>query len=170
MFGKKWLALSLEERNDIAKFLLETEDPEVVRQKAVADWGLNEEQAVAVSNVSLVSGYGNLSEKAIRNILPHMESGMRYDEAAKAAGYHHSDFRGEEAHDSLRYYGEILPRDVVGADSDKDPKTDGEAARYGRIANPTVHIGLNANCAAWSTRSSRCMASLKRLSWNWRAN
>jgi len=31
-----------------------------------------------------------LSLKALRKIVPHMESGMRYDEACVAAGYHHS--------------------------------------------------------------------------------
>ncbi|MCY4579951.1 MAG: type II CRISPR RNA-guided endonuclease Cas9 [Chloroflexi bacterium] len=144
MFDRKWLVLSLEERNDIVKFLIKTDDPEVVREKAVVEWGLTEEQAVAVSNVSLTSGYGNLSEKAIRKILPHLEIGKGYSEAVQAAGYdHHSDFRSEEAHDNLPYYGEILPRAVVGANPDKDPKSDGEAAHYGRIANPTVHIGLN---------------------------
>ena len=45
---------------------------------------------------------------------------------------------------SLPYYGVVLERDAVGADptKDPDPKRDGEPARYGRIANPTVHIGL----------------------------
>lgn len=144
MFGKKWLCLSLEERNEIVNVLLNTDDPEIVRERAVVDWGLNEEQARAVANVSLVSGYGSLSERAIRRILPHMGTGMGYSEAVRAAGYdHHSDFRGEEAHDSLPYYGEVLPRAVVGANPQKDTETDGEVARYGRIANPTVHIGLN---------------------------
>ncbi len=31
-----------------------------------------------------------LSVKALRKIVPHMEAGMRYDEACVAAGYHHS--------------------------------------------------------------------------------
>jgi CRISPR-associated endonuclease Csn1 len=31
-----------------------------------------------------------LSLKALRKIVPHMEAGMRYDEACAAAGYHHS--------------------------------------------------------------------------------
>ena len=143
IFGDKWLELSLAERNEIVKFLLDTEEPETVHKRAVEEWGLSEEQAAAVSNVSLVSGYGNLSEKAIRKILPHLESGMGYSEAVLAAGYpHHSDFRNEEAHEYLPYYGEILQREVVGADSEKDPDKDGEPARYGRISNPTVHIGL----------------------------
>ena len=143
LFGNKWLQLSLTERNEIVRFLLDTEDPEQVRQRTVQDWGLNDEQAKAISNVSLVSGYGNLSEKAIRKILPHLESGEVYSDAVIKAGYpHHSDFRNPEAHESLPYYGEVLTRDAVGADPTKDPEIYGEPARYGRIANPTVHIGL----------------------------
>ena len=37
----------------------------------------------------------------------------------------------------------MLQRDAVGEDPRKDPEKDGEPARYGRIPNPTVHIGLN---------------------------
>ena len=144
LFGSQWYRYSLEERNEITKFLLGTVESEDVRQKAVEDWGLSAAKAEAVANVSLVSGYGNLSEKAINKILPHLESGMGYDEAVKAAGYeHHSDFRNDEAHDSLPYYGEVLPRDTVDADPKKDPEKDGDATRWGRFPNPTVHIGLN---------------------------
>lgn len=34
--------------------------------------------------------FSNLSLKALRNIVPHMERGLRYDEACVEAGYHHS--------------------------------------------------------------------------------
>ena len=143
LFGGRWFALSLDERNEIVRFLLDTEEPEHVREKAVAEWGLSEEQADAVANVSLAPGYGSLSEKAIRKILPYLEQGKVFSDAVRDAGYeHHSDFRNAEVHDQLPYYGQVLPRDAVGADPAKDPELDGEAARYGRIANPTVHIGL----------------------------
>ena len=144
LFGSRWLNLSLPERNEIVRFLLDTEEPEAVKQKARKEWGLNDAQAEAVSKVSLVTGYGNLSEKAIRNILTHLEAGMGYDQAVVAAGYrHHSVFRNDGAHECLPYYGEALPRDAVGADPSKDPEKDGEPARYGRFPNPTVNIGLN---------------------------
>ena len=144
MFGSKWLDVSLHERNAVVKFLIGAEDPEAVRQKATQEWGLTDEQSRALSHVSLVSGYGNLSEKAITKILPHLEQGLGYSDAVRAAGYsHHSDFRNAVAHKRLPYYGEILKRDAVGADPEKDPETDGKPARYGRIPNPTVHIGLN---------------------------
>ena len=142
LFGRDWLDLPLEKRNEIVSFLLKTDDPEAVRTRATQEWGLNEGQAKAVASVSLVSGYGSLSEKAIKKILPHLERGVRYDEAVTEVYGHHSDFRNPEAHDSLPYYGEALSRDAIGANHEKDPDVDGEPARYGRFPNPTVHIGL----------------------------
>ena len=143
LFGDRWLQLPLAERNEIARVMLATEDPSGVRSLAREEWGLDERQAEALSNVALPDGYGNLSEKAISKLLPHLERGLVYSDAVLEAGYpHHSDFRNAEAHDKLPYYGEVLERDAVGRDPTKDPQLDGEPARYGRIGNPTVHIGL----------------------------
>jgi CRISPR-associated endonuclease Csn1 len=51
----------------------------------------------AVLNVSF-SDFVRLSIKALRKIIPHMEAGMRYDEAVLAAGYqHHSDLNKDSA-------------------------------------------------------------------------
>jgi len=144
LFGSRWPSLSLKKRNEIVKTLLLVEEPETIQLKAIREWGLTESQAKAVANVSLPTGYGDLSEKAIRKILPHLEKGRLYSDAVKDAGYsHHSDFRSSSALDRLPYYGDVLRRDAVGADPTKDPQKDGEEARYGRFPNPTVHIGLN---------------------------
>ena len=143
-FGNRWHYLSLDERNEIVKFLLDTEEPETVRKKALEEWRLPGDQAEALTSVSLAPGYGNLSEKAINKLLPYLEKGRVYSDAVKDAEYaHHSDFRNDAAHDNLPYYGPGLPRDAVGADPKKDTRRDGEPARYGRFPNPTVHIGLN---------------------------
>lgn len=144
LFGERWLRCSLDERNAIVTFLLETEDPEEVLDKARCSWGMNDLQATAIADVRLPSGHSHLSEAAIRKLLPHLERGLLYSDAVIEAGYpHHSDFRNAEAHGQLPYYGRVLEREVVDADPTKDPKQDGEPARYGRISNPTVHIGLN---------------------------
>ncbi len=144
LFGAHWLELSLGGRNDIVRFLLDTEEPETIRQTVREAWGLDDAQAQAVANVTLPDGHANLSEKAIRKILPHLEAGKVYADAVVAAKYpHHSDFRNAEAHARLPYYGVVLERDAIGADPNKDPRKDGEPARYGRFPNPTVHIGLN---------------------------
>ncbi len=144
MFGSRWLKTPRDERDEIVKFLVDADDPDEVRQKAIKDWGLNAAQSRTVSEISLPDGYSNLSEKAIRKLLPHLEKGLVYSEAVVAAGYpHHSDLRNTVEHDKLPYYGSVLERDVVGADPRKNAENDGEVARYGRIGNPTVHIGLN---------------------------
>ena len=143
LFGDGWLGLSLCERNEIVRLLLDAEGPEI-RRKAREDWGSEDTQAEVLADVSLPDGYGNLSEKAIDKLLPYLEKGRVYSDAVTDAGYpHHSDFRNAEAHEKLPYYGEVLVRDVVGADPEKDPVKDSEPARYGRIGNPTVHIGLS---------------------------
>ncbi|WP_019937213.1 type II CRISPR RNA-guided endonuclease Cas9 [Bordetella sp. FB-8] len=43
----------------------------------------------ALSGISF-DKFHNLSFKALRKIVPHMEAGLRYDEACVQAGYHHS--------------------------------------------------------------------------------
>jgi len=143
LFGKSWHGLSFERRTQIIRMLLDTEKPEDIERVARADWDLDQDAAEKLSTVSLPEGYARLSEKAIGKLLPIMEfQGLNYSEAvAEVPEYgHHSDFRPDEAHDRLPYYGAVLTRQVVGGDVTK-PKTD-EVGHYGRIANPTVHIGL----------------------------
>ena len=140
LFGDAWFKRS--DQTAVVEFLIDAEDPETVRLKAEQDWGLDAERAQRLAMAELPSGHVHLSLKAIRNILPHLRRGLRYDEAVIAAGYpHHSDFRNDKAHDRLPYYGVVLERDVVGADRNA-PEAD-EAKRYGRFPNPTVHVGLN---------------------------
>ena len=143
LFGKDWNGLSFEKRTQIVRTLLETEKPEDVARIAQAEWGLDAEAAERLSTISLPDGHARLSEKAISKLLPIMEfQGLNYSEAvAEVPEYsHHSDFRPDTAHDRLPYYGAVLARQVVGGDPTK-PKQD-EVGHYGRIANPTVHIGL----------------------------
>ncbi|MCL1826208.1 MAG: type II CRISPR RNA-guided endonuclease Cas9 [Betaproteobacteria bacterium] len=48
-----------------------------------------EKMIEALSEISF-DKFHNLSLKALRKIVPHMEAGLRYDEACEKAGYHHS--------------------------------------------------------------------------------
>ena len=140
LFGRRWRDIPLSERDEIVRFLLEAEDPDEVVDKAMSDWDLDAAQAEAVARVSPPSGYGSLSEKAIRKMIPHLERGEIYSDAAQSAGYDsHSDFRNADARGELPYYGEVLTKAVVGGDPDER----GEAERWGRVSNPTVHIGMN---------------------------
>ncbi len=87
---------------------------------------------------SFEAGYGNLSEKAIRKILPYLRKGCKYDEACKEAGYNHSSNK-VEPEEFLPYYGKILQESCLGKKD--NPKTDEE--RFGKISNATVHVALN---------------------------
>ena len=47
LFGKQqWINMPPDERNEIVRYLLGTEDPEVVRKKAIGEWGLTAESGV----------------------------------------------------------------------------------------------------------------------------
>ena len=95
----RWLSLSLDQRNEIVRRLPEAEDPEAVRRTALDEWGLREAAASAVAAASLPAGYFNVSEKAIRKLLPHLAAGLGFSEAVMAAKYpNHSAFRSARAH------------------------------------------------------------------------
>ncbi|HWA91147.1 MAG TPA: type II CRISPR RNA-guided endonuclease Cas9 [Rhizomicrobium sp.] len=143
IFGKSWFEMSFARRTEIVRALIETEKPEEIERIAQAEWELDEAAAKKLAATGLPDGYARLSEKAIEKLLPIMEDqGLNYSEAvAEVPEYgHHSDFRPDASLERLPYYGEVLGRQCVGGDP-KKPKQD-EVAHYGRIANPTVHIGL----------------------------
>lgn len=52
--------------------------------------GLEPELASLLATVSFADDYGNLSSKALRRILPHLQAGLTYDKACEEAGYRHS--------------------------------------------------------------------------------
>ena len=56
--------------------------------------------------------------------------------------WHHSDERDGELFDALPYYGKVLQRHILPGEMKPEDKKD-EAKFYGRIMNPSVHIGLN---------------------------
>lgn len=47
--------------------------------------------------------FSNLSLNALRKIVPHMESGLRYDEACREVGYHHSLPDAQDSEARTRY-------------------------------------------------------------------
>jgi CRISPR-associated endonuclease Csn1 len=140
-FGRLWHVLPIHRRTEIVRKLIETESPEEIERIARAEWGLDAAAAKNVSATPMPEGYARLSEMAIGRLLPVMEEQqLNWAEAVPAIPEyrHHSDFRPDKELAELPYYGEILTRYAVGA----DPKRKDEIGHYGRIANPTVHIGL----------------------------
>lgn len=171
-FGKAWWELSDEQRAAIVETLLEEPDEDTLLAKAQNEWGLDPEAARAVIDAPLPDGYVRVGRKALAKIVPIMrDQGLVYADAAREAGYHHSDFRPGALLDELPYYGKALERHV--AFGSGDPSASDEE-RYGRIANPTVHIGLNQlrrlinACIAKHGRPKQIVVELARelkLSW-----
>ena len=140
-FGKAWYSLTPETQNEIVERLLDEADEAKMISWLTGEHGLSDEAASAAANINLPDGYANLGRTALWKITPELEKEVIvYSEAAARAGYHHSDFRDGEIFDALPYYGIPLERHVAfgsGEPSDPDEK------RYGKIANPTVHVALN---------------------------
>ncbi|MFQ5673480.1 MAG: type II CRISPR RNA-guided endonuclease Cas9 [Nitrospinales bacterium] len=152
-FGNKWNGLGDEKQNEIVLFFLEAEEEESVINRATSDWGLSEEQAKNLADLTpddFPKGYARFSRTALQKLWPPMlEEGLTLDKAAAIHGWSHSDTypAPEDLLPRLKYYGELLPESVVGADSTvalgPNPRTSDEIKRWGRIGNPSVHIGLN---------------------------
>jgi CRISPR-associated endonuclease Csn1 len=69
-------------------------------QTELAQLGLENDVIGALSSLSF-AGFGSLSLKAVRAILPHLERGLRYDQAAAEAGYDHSQRPDKPSTDRL---------------------------------------------------------------------
>lgn len=117
------------------------DEEEVKAALASLPFVLNEGQARAVASFNLPDDYGSLSLKALSRIVPELERDViNYDEAVRRAGYqHHSQFHTGEFFMQLPYYGQLL----VGYTSPAAGAKDKDERQYGKIPNPTVHIGLN---------------------------
>lgn len=156
-FGEHWHTFTNEQQESIINLLFDEPDPDTLVEKLATEWGVSFDQAENIADAPLPDGYGSVSAKAITKMLPFLEQGMKYSDAAKAAGYHHSDFRTGEIFDRLPYYGEILPNNVIGGSYEnedrppeqfkrrtEDSQYGSKAEKYfGKINNPTVHIALN---------------------------
>ena len=145
LIGEAWHALSLQEQDAIVDHLLNEPSEQKVIVWLMNQFNLDEGTAERIANVPLPEGYGNLSKAALDKILPELiKQVITYDKAVIAAGFDshsalsHSQSTGEIM-ELLPYYGDPLRRHVAFAKD--NPRNDEE--RYGKIANPTVHIGLN---------------------------
>ncbi len=154
------IAKALDMPLERARTLLSSSDEAQVGQWLMEDYGFDEARAGAIARANLPDGHGNLGRTATTRVLEqllredeatdpkpgrkgeprYISAPFTYDQAARLAGYEHSDFADGEVFDQLPYYGEVLERHVAfGSGNPKDiPEK-----RYGRLANPTVHVAMN---------------------------
>jgi CRISPR-associated endonuclease Csn1 len=144
-FGEAWFGFTPEMQDSIVMQLVTEENETRLVRWLETEAGVDEARAEAIALTALPEGYGSLSAKALARILPEMQREViTYDKAVLAAGFeHHSHINHAatgEILPALPYYGEYLQRHVgFGTGNEKDAPE----KRFGKIANPTVHIGLN---------------------------
>ncbi len=139
VLGSGWAALDSKAQNRLVELLLEEEDGKRLKALLTQELGLSDEQADKAAETNLPAGYASHSEKVLHKLARELEKGVfSYAEAREAAGYPYKDTTGEVL-PYLPYYGVVLER-YVGNTGDAG---DALEKRYGRIANPTVHVALN---------------------------
>lgn len=150
----KWHTWDLEKQTNLIKILLDEDLDDIEAVKKIQDeYGLDKSTAEAILNADLPDGYGNLCEKALNALHPIMlHQGLRYDQAIQEAypDLHHSNLnKTDGSWDKLPYYAQELQEHCTGGHGDTNNaknqyfnKHIKDIQTWGRIANPTVHIGL----------------------------
>jgi CRISPR-associated endonuclease Csn1 len=150
-FGPRWRNLSDDQQENVLTLLFTEPDPEALRQALMTEWNLPSKQVEEIMSIAVshddarhaISNlYGHFGTKAIMKIMPWLEQGHTFHEAARLAGYRGSEFHAGERHDHLPYYGQVLPDSVIGATCDEKDKQFPERY-FGKVNNPSLHIGLN---------------------------
>lgn len=145
LFGGQWLTFSADLQDQIVMQLRTEENETNLISWLQSNTSVDEATAIRIANTQLPEGYGSISVKALHKILPELQREVvTYDKAVQAAGFeHHSQISHAatgEILPELPYYGQYLQRHV-GFGSGRPE--DSPEKRYGKVANPTVHIGLN---------------------------
>ncbi|QIE45190.1 type II CRISPR RNA-guided endonuclease Cas9 [Pseudohalocynthiibacter aestuariivivens] len=143
-FGPRWPQLDAGAQWEVIKRIRAVQSE--AEHEALVAWlmtthALERGHADHTARAPLPEGYARLGLTATTQILAALEADViPYSAAVAACGWHHSDGRTGEVLTELPYYGQILDRHVIPGSYDEQ---DDDVTRYGRITNPTVHIGLN---------------------------
>lgn len=140
-FGPQWSTFTTDEQCAIIDRLQNEESTDKLLAWLEDRYALDRETAEVVANARLPDGHARFGLTATKALLEQLKADVvTYAEAANRAGFHHSDFRDGECHHELPYYGEILAREIAPG---KEDYGDALERQWGKITNPTVHIGLN---------------------------
>lgn len=140
--GEAWFSWPEDQKESLARLVAESDDfGELIEKLISPPWNFSKERAESISRCNLPDDFGSLSLKALKKIVPQLRQDViTYDVAVQKAGYsHHSALHTGEPYERLPYYGEILRGHTSPAPRARDP----DELKYGKIPNPTVHIGLN---------------------------
>jgi CRISPR-associated endonuclease Csn1 len=95
VFGERWLSMSPQERDDAVQYVYSFEKADKLKEAAKRRWGLDEQSAEKLSEVTFEPDYMNLSRHAMGKLLPLLEQGVTY--AAARHQLYPGQFRTAEA-------------------------------------------------------------------------
>ncbi len=148
-YGPAWAKLPLAAKDAFITKIIEEMDDDALMGWLTGEHNLSHEHAHNCMTAPLPDGYSRLGPTAngaildaLHNEVSEKGEAITFSQAVASAGWHHSDERDGEIWSKLPYYGVVLQRHILpGTMAPEDKKDD--AAYWGRITNPTVHIGLN---------------------------
>lgn len=139
--GGLWSRMDIEAQWKLVKKLRDTESNAELEAWLKSQFGLDDARLMNIANTPLPEGYGRIGLTATIQILEHLKAEViPYSEAATRIYGDHRGVATGEIIEKLPYYGEILDKHVIPGSGDTN---DDVITRFGRINNPTVHIGLN---------------------------
>lgn len=140
-FGEAWREIPLAMQDEIVSKLLDDTLPdEDLRAWLKTNFKLEDTNIEKIIGVPLEDGTMKFSSKVINQLMPHLEEGKNEHDAIISCGWQAANRYTGELVDSLPYYGTLLESHVAFGTGKEE---DSEEKRYGKIANPTVHIMLN---------------------------
>ena len=127
IFTKKWHQRPDQEKTDIVRFILDHDDePELIREKAINEWDLDEDATESLLRIDLTEGRANYSRKAIEKLLPYIKQGLPLsarddtENALHQAGYTRADQRSKSKTESGN---EMLPQIICDRKVFRFPET-----------------------------------------------
>jgi CRISPR-associated endonuclease Csn1 len=140
-FGELWDTLSLEEQDNIVEVLITANEDSEVERMLQKYTTITDEQKKHIVHKTFSSGTTSLCKEITEKLVSIMqEKHLQFDKALILLGYDHFDDSVKHS-DLLEYYGKVLIGSTMGAKPEA-PENKPEL-KYGKIANPTVHIALN---------------------------
>lgn len=108
-FGQEWAAWPDAKKELIWHDVITATDDEWLSKRLIEHWSLAPQQVGILMALRFKHDYGSLSRKALRNILPFVESGYRYDQAALLGGVRNAfGKRWETLEDAMKVVDTVL--------------------------------------------------------------
>lgn len=83
VFKERWKGFSEHERQALVEDLRSIVKEETLKKRGIRRWGLDDEDAEALSRINLEDSYCSFSTRAIEKLLPHLENGTLLQTAIK---------------------------------------------------------------------------------------